>query len=87
MLLVLDNCEHVIDSAASLAETIFGQAPGLHILATSRESLRAEGEHTHWLRPLESPPRDTSIGAVRALTYPAVKLFVERTIAVTAGSS
>ncbi len=54
MLLVLDNCEHVIDAAASLAETIFGHAPEVHILATSRESLRVEGEHAHWLRALES---------------------------------
>lgn len=79
-LLVLDNCEHVIEAAASFAETIFSQAPELHILATSRESLRVEGEHTYWLRPLESPPRDSRVSAATALTFPAVKLFVERAI-------
>lgn len=81
MLLVFDNCEHVIDAAASLAEMIFSQASEVHILATSREALRVEGEHAHWLRPLESPPPDSSMSAERALTFPAVKLFVERATA------
>jgi predicted ATPase/DNA-binding winged helix-turn-helix (wHTH) protein len=81
MLLVLDNCEHVIDAAASLAETIFMHAPQVRILATSRESLRVEGEHAHWLRPLESPPQDARVSAETALTFPAVKLFVERALA------
>ena len=44
VLIVLDNCEHVIDAAATLAEEIFRGAPRTHILATSREALRAEGE-------------------------------------------
>lgn len=81
MLLVLDNCEHVVDSAASLAETICTHAPQVHILATSREALRAEGEHAHWLRPLESPPHNARVSAETALTFPAVKLFVERAVA------
>ncbi len=81
LLLVLDNCEHVIDAAASLAELIFGQAPGVHILATSREALRVEGEHAHWLRPLESPPQDAPVNMKTALTFPAIKLFVERATA------
>jgi predicted ATPase/DNA-binding winged helix-turn-helix (wHTH) protein len=81
MLLVLDNCEHVIDAAASLAETIFNEAPQAHILATSREAMRVEGEHTHWLRPLESPRPDACASAKAALTFSAVKLFVERAVA------
>jgi predicted ATPase/DNA-binding winged helix-turn-helix (wHTH) protein len=52
MLLVLDTCEHVIDAAASLAERLFNEAPGVHILATSREALRAEGESAFLLSPL-----------------------------------
>ena len=52
MLLILDSCEHVIDMLAPLAETIFKAAPQIHILATSRESLRVEGEHIHRLFPL-----------------------------------
>lgn len=81
MLLVLDNCEHVIDAAASLAETIFRQAPGVHILATSREALRIEGEHPFRLAPLDAPPPDTGLTAETALTFPAVRLFVERATA------
>lgn len=81
MLLVLDNCEHVIDAAASLAETIFSHAPEVHILATSREALRVEGEHAYWLTPLEGPPPDKRVSAEEALSFPAVKLFVERAAA------
>lgn len=81
ILLILDNCEHVVEAAASLAETIFNEAPQAHILATSREGMRVEGEHIHWLPSLESPPPDGRVSAKAALAYPAVKLFVERAIA------
>ncbi|WP_197086930.1 winged helix-turn-helix domain-containing protein, partial [Bradyrhizobium sp. LTSPM299] len=52
ILLVLDNCEHVIGVAAALAERIVSEAPQAHILATSREALRVEGEHVHLLYSL-----------------------------------
>ena len=78
MLLVLDNCEHVIDAAASLAVAILRSAPGVHILATSREPLRIEGERVHRLSSLESPPISRSLSAADALGFPAVELFVER---------
>lgn len=81
MLLVLDNCEHIIDAAAALAEMIFSQAPEAYILATSREALRVEAERAHWLRPLESPPPGAELTATNVLTFPAVKLFVERATA------
>jgi predicted ATPase/DNA-binding winged helix-turn-helix (wHTH) protein len=81
LLLVLDNCEHVIDAAAALAETLFSQVPEVYILATSREALRVEGEHSHWLRPLQTPPPDSIFSASQALTFPAVKLFVDRAMA------
>ncbi len=81
MLLILDSCEHVIETAAALAEHIFEEAPQLHILATSRESLRVEGEHVHRLSPLGSPPDDAGLTAAQALDFPAVQLFVERAIA------
>ena len=55
ILLVLDNCEHLVDAAASLAERLFVGAPRMHLLATSREALRVEGEHVHRLGPLETP--------------------------------
>jgi DNA-binding winged helix-turn-helix (wHTH) protein len=81
ILLVLDNCEHVIDAAATLAERIFREAPGVHILATSREAMRSEGEHAYWLPPLESPPSDRDVTASDALQFPAVKVFLERAAA------
>jgi predicted ATPase len=80
-LLILDSCEHVIETVATLAERIFQDAPQVHILATSRESLRVEGEHVHRLPPLGSPPDDAGLTAEQALGFPAVQLFVERAIA------
>jgi predicted ATPase/DNA-binding winged helix-turn-helix (wHTH) protein len=81
MLLVLDNCEHVGDVVAGVVERIFKEAPQVHLLATSRESLRVEGEQVHRLLPLECPPPDESVMAEQALSYPAVQLFVERAAA------
>ncbi|WP_407178660.1 ATP-binding protein [Bradyrhizobium sp. STM 3562] len=78
MLLILDCCEHVIENAAALAERLYREAPRLHILATSRESLRVEGEHIHRLLPLPSPPENASLTATQALAFPSVQLFVER---------
>ncbi|MGW2933570.1 BTAD domain-containing putative transcriptional regulator [Streptomyces sp. NPDC001156] len=67
-LLILDNCEHVIDAAAELAETLLTHCPGLTILATSREPLGVPGEA---VRPVEPLPPD-----------PARRLFLERAAAV-----
>jgi predicted ATPase/DNA-binding winged helix-turn-helix (wHTH) protein len=77
MLLVLDNCEHVIEAAADVAVRILRGAPGVRILATSREVLRAEGEHVHRLPPLACPPPSAGLTAADALRFPAVQLFVE----------
>ena len=77
-LLVLDTCEHLIETVATLAERIFTEVPSAHILATSRESLRVEGEHVHRLPPLEYPPTDSAPTIEAALAFPAVQLFVER---------
>ena len=81
MLVVLDSCEHIIEAAASLAEQIIGGAPGVHILATSREPLRVKGERVHHLSPLASPPGSAGLTAAEALTFPSVQLFVERAAA------
>jgi predicted ATPase/DNA-binding winged helix-turn-helix (wHTH) protein len=81
MLLVLDSCEHLIETIAPLAERIFREAPEVHILATSREPLQVEGEQVHRLQPLALPPDDTPLTAAGALTFPAVQLFVERAAA------
>jgi predicted ATPase/DNA-binding winged helix-turn-helix (wHTH) protein len=81
ILLVLDNCEHVIDSAAALAERVVGEAPQAHIITTSREALRVEGEHVHLLYALNCPPEDLRLTAADALAYPAAQLFMERAAA------
>ena len=78
MLLILDCCEHVIETSAALAERLYKAAPQLHILATSREALRVEGEHVHRLSPLTSPSDESDLTASQALAFPAIQLFVER---------
>src|SRR5580693_7016420 len=81
ILLVLDNCEHLISVAAVLAERVVSEAPQAHILATSREALRVEGEHVHLLYSLDCPPEDPGLTAMEALRYPAAQLFMERAAA------
>ena len=81
ILLVLDNCEHVIEAATDLAERLLGRARDAFILTTSREALRAQGEHVHLLRPLDSPAPGVALTAVEALAWPSVQLFMERAAA------
>jgi predicted ATPase/DNA-binding winged helix-turn-helix (wHTH) protein len=78
LVLVLDNCEHVIEAAAALAVAILRGAADVHILATSREPLRAEGEYVQRLPPLSSGSPSDHLGTAEALAFPAVELFVER---------
>ena len=79
MLIVLDNCEHVVGEAAPLVEALLKSAPNVHFLVTTREPFRAEGEWVQRLPPLEAPPLDKSkISASEALAFAAVRLFVDR---------
>jgi predicted ATPase/DNA-binding winged helix-turn-helix (wHTH) protein len=84
-LVVLDNCEHVIEAAAFMAEQMISGAPGVHILATSREPLRVRGEQLHHLLPLEIPPKSCELTAAEALVFPAIQLFVERAAEILEG--
>ncbi len=78
LLLLLDNCEHLLDGVARLADSLLRRCPGLKVLATSREALRISGETT-WRVPPLSLPRDDGLPPVEGLTgYEAVRLFVER---------
>ena len=78
-LVVLDNCEHVIDAAAVFAESLLRAAPGVCVLATSREPLNAEGEWTYRLGALALPPESAGpLSATEAIAFPAVALFVQR---------
>ncbi|MGY2198288.1 ATP-binding protein [Pseudomonas gingeri] len=81
MLLVIDNCEHLLDSVALLCESILRGAPQVHILTTSRESLRAEGEFVQRLESLDCPPAIALLDRRQALGFPALQLFVERAMA------
>src|SRR5271169_3868506 len=85
MLIVLDNCEHVIGAVAPLVEALLRAAPQVRILVTSREPLRAEGEWLHRLASLELPPSSVDLTPGEALRYPAVELFDERAGAVVDG--
>jgi predicted ATPase/DNA-binding winged helix-turn-helix (wHTH) protein len=77
LLLVLDSCEHVISAATALAEAVLRAGRMLHLLATSREPLRAEGEWVYPVPPLGVPAEDAE-DADDLLRYGGVRLFVER---------
>ncbi|MFE7185964.1 BTAD domain-containing putative transcriptional regulator [Streptomyces erythrochromogenes] len=82
-LLVLDNCEHLIEAAASLADRLLGECPGLRILATSREPLGLTGEALWPVHPLALPPRDAD--AAQAMSYASVRLLNDRAAAARSG--
>jgi predicted ATPase/DNA-binding winged helix-turn-helix (wHTH) protein len=82
MLLLLDNCEHLIDAVADLAAALLGGAPGISILATSRQPLGVAGERPYRLAPLGSPQASDGLTAGEAAAFPAVQLFVERVTAI-----
>ncbi|MEU6174919.1 BTAD domain-containing putative transcriptional regulator [Streptantibioticus parmotrematis] len=79
-LLVLDNCEHLIEAAAGLVETLLTRCPSLRILATSREAFGITGETLCPVPPLALPPLGAATDGVA--DFPAVRLFVERAAAV-----
>ncbi|MEV6345992.1 BTAD domain-containing putative transcriptional regulator [Actinoplanes sp. NPDC051851] len=87
MLLVLDNCEHLIEAAAEVADVMLRAAPGLRLLATSREPLGIPGERLYPVEPLELPPPDAD--ATTAAGYPAVRLLLDRAagLALTDGNA
>ncbi len=85
LLLVLDNCEHVIGSSAALADALLRSAPRLTILATSREPLRVPGEVVFRVPSLAIPDPDAAELPAALLSYEAVRLFVERAGAVAPG--
>src|SRR5215831_10614598 len=77
LLLVLDNCEHLINAAAQLTETVVRMCPRASVLVTSREPLHIEGEHVYTVPPLDVPPADRDLSD--ALQHGAVQLFMART--------
>jgi predicted ATPase/tetratricopeptide (TPR) repeat protein len=82
LLLVLDNCEHVLGASAAAADALLRSAPRLTILATSREPLRVSGEVVFRVPSLAIPDPEASSDPGQLLRYEAVRLFVERAAAV-----
>jgi predicted ATPase/DNA-binding SARP family transcriptional activator/tetratricopeptide (TPR) repeat protein len=83
LLLVMDNCEHLVGPAAALIDALLARCPELRVLATSREPLGITGEVLHPVGPLAMPARDAT--AAEALRYPAVRLFADRAAAARPG--
>jgi predicted ATPase len=76
LLLVLDNCEHVLDAAAGFVESALAASPGLRVLATSREGLAIAGEQVRPLRPLPTPGAAAEVEVIA--TTDSVAMFTER---------
>ncbi len=85
LLLIIDNCEHVVGEAARVAGSVLTACPQITILATSREApLGVGGEQVYTLPPLDVPPPEGKLAAEDTLKFSAVALFVERARAVDA---
>jgi predicted ATPase/DNA-binding CsgD family transcriptional regulator len=82
LLVVLDNCEHQVETCAALADDLLRTCPGVRILVTSREPLRVHGERVWRVPPLPTPDTDVTVAAGELEKNPAVRLFVERAQAV-----
>src|SRR5262245_26385081 len=78
VLLILDNCEHLVAEVARIVEALVHRCPRVSILATSREPLGVAGEFVLRVPSLGTPDRGPSLTAEQALAYPAVRLFAER---------
>ncbi|GAA1584027.1 hypothetical protein GCM10009678_78380 [Actinomadura kijaniata] len=86
MLLVLDTCEHLVDGCAILAEALLRSAPGLRVLATSRQPLDVAGEHTLMVAPLPcAGPAAPTGGVADDAPCDSTRLFADRAAAVVPG--
>jgi predicted ATPase/DNA-binding SARP family transcriptional activator len=86
-LLILDNCEHLIDAAADVAERVAIACPRVAVLSTSRESLRIDGEVPWRLTPLSAPDPDVPVRLRDAVRHDAVALLVDRAAAAAGGTA
>jgi non-specific serine/threonine protein kinase len=85
LLLVLDNCEHLLDACAVLASTLIASCPDLHVLATSRQALGVAGEVRMVVPPMSLPAEGEETSVQQLLGYDAVWLLSERAGAVVPG--
>jgi non-specific serine/threonine protein kinase len=82
LLLVLDNCEHLVEGCARLVARLLGRCPELHVLATSREPLAIAGEVVRRVQPLGLPDLQQAVTPEQLMASPAARLFLERAHAV-----
>lgn len=80
VLLVLDNCEHVVESCAGLVESLLRACPRLRVLATSREPLAVDGERVHRVPALNFPPPGQRVNQEEIGAYESVQLFLDRAL-------
>src|SRR5215469_1928785 len=85
LLLVLDNCEHLVDAAAKLADMLLRAGAGLRVVATSRESLNIDAETVMPVAPLAAPDPGRHLTAAELMRFPAVSLFAQRAGQVVPG--
>lgn len=85
MLLIMDNCEHIINKCANLAELLIRKCPKIKIIATSREALNCQGEQTYRLSALSVPEQTSGITPEEIIQCESVRLFVERALTVNPG--
>ena len=85
LLVIMDNCEHLITACACLVDRLLGQAPGLHVLATSRQPLRISGERMLVVDPMPVPSGEVAPSADVLAKYESVMLLVDRATAVQPG--
>ena len=78
MLLVIDNCEHLIDACATFIENLLRACPRVSVLATSRERLNIPGETVFQVPTLSIPVGDQPLAAAKTAQFEAVQLFLER---------
>lgn len=81
-MMVLDNCEHLLDAVSTVAEAVLRRAASVRVLTTSQEPLKLPAEHLFRLRTLDLPDAGSATSADTAATFSAVTLFVERARAV-----
>jgi predicted ATPase len=81
LLLILDNCEHLVEASADLAKRLLQAGPGVSILATSRDALQVAGEYSYHLQTLAVPDAQVAAGPEALSQHEAVRLFIERACA------
>ena len=85
LLLVIDNCEHLVSACGSMVVQILTNAPHVKVVATSREPLSVQGEYVQPVPPLDLPAADAQQSLSKGLQNEAIKLFIDRAAAASGG--